>query len=175
MDLISATQLLGNVGEFFGAIAVVATLGYLAVQVRQNTRSTNSNNNHNLMIALNSFNETLFSQSELARIFYHGIASPEDMAVPERYQFVHMFVCLANIYRNLYFQFVDGAYSEAQWLIQAREAKQLMETPGGIYTRSVSTSYEDLFKYLETLPGEEARPLSEDYFPSRALVGGRPR
>ena len=30
-------QLLGNYGEFFGSVAVVATLIYLAIQVRQNT------------------------------------------------------------------------------------------------------------------------------------------
>ena len=34
MDLMSAAQLLGNFGEFFGSIAVVATLVYLSVQVR---------------------------------------------------------------------------------------------------------------------------------------------
>jgi len=32
-------QLLGNYGEFVGAIGVIATLAYLAVQIRQNTRS----------------------------------------------------------------------------------------------------------------------------------------
>ncbi len=31
------SELLGNVGEFVGAIAVVITLVYLAVQVRQNS------------------------------------------------------------------------------------------------------------------------------------------
>ena len=39
MDFYSAAQLLGNFGEFFGAIAVVATLGYLTVQIRQNTKA----------------------------------------------------------------------------------------------------------------------------------------
>jgi hypothetical protein len=38
MDHQAIAQLLGNYGEFFGAIAVVATLIYLAVQIRQNTR-----------------------------------------------------------------------------------------------------------------------------------------
>ena len=37
MDHQGFAQLLGNYGEFVGAIAVVATLGYLAVQIRQNT------------------------------------------------------------------------------------------------------------------------------------------
>ncbi len=39
MDLMSTAQLLGNFGEFVGAIAVVVTLIYLAAQIRQNTRS----------------------------------------------------------------------------------------------------------------------------------------
>ena len=43
MDLMNTAQLLGNFGEFFGAIAVVVTLGYLAVQVRQNTQSMDRN------------------------------------------------------------------------------------------------------------------------------------
>jgi hypothetical protein len=42
MDIQATAQLLGNVGEFFGAIAVVATLAYLAVQIRQNTNALRS-------------------------------------------------------------------------------------------------------------------------------------
>lgn len=40
MSFQDIAQLLGNVGEFVGAIGVVATLAYLAVQIRQNTHST---------------------------------------------------------------------------------------------------------------------------------------
>jgi hypothetical protein len=39
MDHQVFAQLLGNYGEFVGAIGVVLSLGYLAVQIRQNTRS----------------------------------------------------------------------------------------------------------------------------------------
>ena len=35
MSLIELSELLGNLGEFAGSIAVLATLIYLAVQVRQ--------------------------------------------------------------------------------------------------------------------------------------------
>ena len=35
MDHLTFAQLLGNYGEFIGAIAVVVTLGYLAIQIRQ--------------------------------------------------------------------------------------------------------------------------------------------
>ena len=38
MTLMDTAQLLGNFGEFVGAIAVVGTLGYLTLQIRQNSR-----------------------------------------------------------------------------------------------------------------------------------------
>ena len=43
MDLMSTAQLLGNFGEFVGAIAVVVTLAYLAVQVRQSRETLGAN------------------------------------------------------------------------------------------------------------------------------------
>ena len=42
MDHQAFAQLLGNYGEFVGAIAVVVTLAYLAVQIRQSTKATKS-------------------------------------------------------------------------------------------------------------------------------------
>jgi len=38
MDHLAFAQLLGSYGEFIGAISVVATLVYLSIQVRQNTK-----------------------------------------------------------------------------------------------------------------------------------------
>ncbi len=43
MDHQAIAQLLGNYGEFVGAIVVVITLGYLVVQVNQNTKALKTN------------------------------------------------------------------------------------------------------------------------------------
>ncbi len=43
MTLTETAQLLGNFGEFVGAIGVVVTLAFLAVQVRPSRRSMNEN------------------------------------------------------------------------------------------------------------------------------------
>ena len=42
MDHQAFAQLLGNYGEFVGAIAVVVTLAYLTIQIRQNNKSIRS-------------------------------------------------------------------------------------------------------------------------------------
>ena len=46
MDHQAFAQLLGNYGEFVGAIAVVITLAYLAIQIRQNTGVTRAASHH---------------------------------------------------------------------------------------------------------------------------------
>ena len=43
MSLMEMAQLLGNFGEFIGAIAVVATLVYLAIQVRHSKSAVDAN------------------------------------------------------------------------------------------------------------------------------------
>jgi len=43
MDLMSTAQLLGNLGEFLGSVAVVVTLLYLAVQVRNARADADAN------------------------------------------------------------------------------------------------------------------------------------
>ena len=68
MTLMETAQLLGNFGEFIGAIAVVATLFYLAVQVRESKQATEANTK---AIAGSSTREVLLQHAdwhlELAR------------------------------------------------------------------------------------------------------------
>lgn len=56
MDLTLTAQLLGNFGEFSGAIAVVLTLGYLALQIRQNTRSVRASSFQSGVDGINHLN-----------------------------------------------------------------------------------------------------------------------
>ena len=41
-------EAIGAVGELLGAIGVIVTLGYLAVQIRQNTRATGASTVHGI-------------------------------------------------------------------------------------------------------------------------------
>lgn len=83
MDLMSTAQVLGNFGEFVGAIAVVATLGYLAVQIRQNTRSLDANRRlvrvqmqQELTRNLQQVNYQALENKESASIFVRGGRDP---------------------------------------------------------------------------------------------------
>ena len=159
-------EAIGAIGEIVGALAVVLTLVYLAIQLRLNTKSTNSNSSNNVMEGFNAFNTTLFSDPELVRIYYLGLQAPDSLSPDQQQQFGHMAACLMNIYRNLYHQYAGGTFQEQYWMPWAREAQQLMGTPGIAFFRTITGTYEDLFAYLKTLPDGEEKPLSKRYFPA---------
>ena len=49
-------QDLGNIGEFIGAVGVVASLIYLALQIRQNTKAVRRTAHISAVDAFNDFN-----------------------------------------------------------------------------------------------------------------------
>jgi hypothetical protein len=73
----------GAGAELLGAIATVATLAYLAVQIRQNTKMARN-------ATLTARNEQRFQQSafiaqssEVNRLFWTGLHDPESLNVDE--------------------------------------------------------------------------------------------
>ena len=82
MDHQTFAQLLGNYGEFVGAIAVVATLAYLAVQVRQSNRietaeSIRSTTNAYINTIL-QVNSPLFRR---AMVDFEGLSGDDQMTI----------------------------------------------------------------------------------------------
>ena len=68
MDHHTLAAMLGSYGEFFGAIAVVVTLGYLALQVRQNTRSSYVNRSVAVTNRLGEIQEAIVCNSDLSAL-----------------------------------------------------------------------------------------------------------
>ena len=71
-------ETLGNMGDFFGGIAVLVTLLYLAVQIRSNTKATQSENRAGVA---REYREVMQAESdpEIARIIGEGLRDYPDM------------------------------------------------------------------------------------------------
>ena len=160
-------QDLGSIGELIAAVATLATLVYLAFQIRQNTASVNSNNFHNVMQGFNIFNTQLMTDPSLTRILYSGNSDPDSLSEDERLQYLQMIVTIANVYRNLYYQYLSKTLPTSYWEIHAQEAKQIFSTPGGVYFRSQASSYNDLFGYLDELRESDTAVFSEALWPKK--------
>ena len=97
MDLMSTAQLLGNFGEFFGAIAVVVTLGYLVVQIRQNTNATRASTSFAVNESLTDLNAALRSDGEFAEIWLRGIEDLDSLTPTEYARFTAHLLTMLNL------------------------------------------------------------------------------
>ena len=113
MTLMETAQLLGNFGEFVGAIGVVGTLVYLAVQIRQskealdaNTRSLDENRNltkadtiRQLTQRWDDITHRASESREAASIFVRGNSSLGDL--DEVDQFIYIKLNIGGVHLEL--------------------------------------------------------------------------
>ena len=87
-------QDLGNIGEFVGAIGVIATLAYLAVQVRQNTRALRSSTFQDIAEDMSRTAEVFTTHPELSALLVKASSGLEHLTREERvcYDFAFMMV-----------------------------------------------------------------------------------
>ena len=98
MSTLEISQILGNYGEFVGAIAIVITLVYLALQLRQNTASVKSNAFQTWVDVCNA--ELSAGQNEsMAPVIATGLADPASLTNETWVRFAnysHQFVLKAE-------------------------------------------------------------------------------
>lgn len=99
---------IGAIGELIGALAVVVTLGFLALQVRRSTRATNESNRLERASAIDRHADSvsrwrgrLMENEALARIW---LAATKDQELNEEDQFrlLNLWIDFANIQRSNY-------------------------------------------------------------------------
>ena len=97
-------QDLGNIGEFVGAIAVVVSLVYLAVQIRQNTRSVRASTYQDIVHMLQEIDLLLASDPELNRIWIVGRHDPTQLNDDQQRRFNTLLLAFYRNLENAYFQ-----------------------------------------------------------------------
>jgi hypothetical protein len=78
---------LGAVGEIVGAISVVITLVYLAVQTRQNTEAVRHAFARGVMEDANAWRFKIVEDAALSELFRKGLRDPESLDANDRYRF----------------------------------------------------------------------------------------
>ena len=78
---------LASLGEIVGAIAVVVSLVYLAVQVRQSTRAQRIENSSRILDRTATMQGALSRDPAMSVLFSKGISDPSQLTPQERIQF----------------------------------------------------------------------------------------
>ena len=130
MTLMETAQLLGNFGEFFGAIAVVATLGYLAVQVRQNTRSVQAATYQEFSESYGDFRTLLVKDERLGALFSKGLRSRSELPASERFQFDGLMMNFTRAAELNFYHEIKGLVDETFYSGWREEAVVIWRMPG---------------------------------------------
>jgi len=121
---------LGAIGELVGGVAVLATLIYLAAQVRQNTRYTHRTVYGSAARDCSDWMMELARDGELSQIYHRGLRTPDALSPEELYRFNDtlgaFFTLLEGFYlHNLEFKEIE---SQKRW---ATVIKRVLGLPGG--------------------------------------------
>ncbi|MBW2722967.1 MAG: hypothetical protein JRE71_01155 [Deltaproteobacteria bacterium] len=115
-------QDLGNIGEFVGAIGVVASFIYLALQIRQNSHQIAENTNsllgsveqENAMVS-SDFLLSLAQDPDLARVWRVGLSESATLTEDEGTQFVMLMGAAFYRLEGPFRQYKRGLLSEDSW------------------------------------------------------------
>jgi len=104
----------GAIGEFIGAIAVVVTLIYLAIQMRQNTNVLKLNSARSVTEELQDAFSLLASNMDLAEIVVKA-SGHSSLHGAECVQYYSLSNNIVRVYENAFLQSRQGAINQAHW------------------------------------------------------------
>jgi hypothetical protein len=122
-------QELGNIGDFIGGIGVVVTLLYLAVQIRQNSRTVKAASAQAMLSSLAQTLSSLGASSQAARVFVIGQTDVDQLTDDEQAQFALWLLGWFRILEQAYYQYRLGGLDPVLWDGHAAQLRSTMQSP----------------------------------------------
>ncbi len=104
-----------NLAEIFGTVAIVVSLVYVAVEIRQNTRVTRLATAQNISRDLREANAIVANDTDMAEILLKGIESEAALTRAERLRLYFYLNLAYRVYENAYYQKQKGALDIYVW------------------------------------------------------------
>lgn len=123
-------QDLGSIGELIAALVTLATLVYLAVQIRQNIRTVRASTYHAGSTAWSGLVTQLAADPRLSEIYHLGCVSPEALSEEDTRRFELIYDAMLAQIENFYTQYVNGHLPKSNQDRFARVLRQQFRTPG---------------------------------------------
>ena len=95
---------LGAIREFVSGLAVIGSLIYVGLQVRQSTQTTRAASHHATIDSFREWSRSIIEDDEIASIYLKGNADQANLSEPERIQYTLLLFALLRIYETLYYQ-----------------------------------------------------------------------
>jgi hypothetical protein len=124
-------EALGNLGDFIGGVAVVATLLYLALQVRQNTASVHAASRQDVVESFRNVGRQLVNVDGIAELTLDGLRRYPDLEQPGRIKFVAFIADHGLHFQGAFALYESGALEEETYRAYLDFFAGFLATPGG--------------------------------------------
>ena len=124
-------EAVGSIAEALGAVGVIVTLLYLALQIRQNTRVAKADFFYRTIDGTIDFNLRVAASDELPDLFWKALEDPDSLTDSEERRTRHL---MSGVFRHgerVYYAWRDGFVGEDIFRAQMRLQTRLALTPGG--------------------------------------------
>lgn len=124
-------QDLGSLGELVGAVATVATLVYLALQIRANTIASRSGAAQAVHESFSNWYNLLASDESLSAVVARGLRDYESLTEAERARFVSVAMSILLNTQDAFIKWREGSLIDELWISWEFVIMNLVKTPGG--------------------------------------------
>ena len=152
---------IGAIAELLGALGVIASVLYLALQIRTNTRSQESTVQHSLHEETVSRMMAFAQDSELADRVIRANDSWDQLTRVEKAQVASFTRAVFKGFENIYLQYLGGFYSEEDF-VGTKEAIRLNVQRSyfeGIWAHEKVTFRQSFQEFVDEIIGESKREL----------------
>lgn len=120
----------GAIGEIVGGFAVVVTLVYLAMQLRQTSKSLQITNSDAASAMNAEVFQELISNPEFVELYLKGLSGLNNLNEPERLRFVLFCNKAMRFFENTWFLHINDALAPGAWYGQERGMQEMLSAPG---------------------------------------------
>ena len=121
---------IGATGEWAGALAVVTSLIYLAIQVSHSNRQTQSAARYSFLDAYGKLHASLIENKDATAVYRRGLAG-ENLDEDESVQFFFSIGQWINTWGVMFELHCEGQLPESQWSTVRQDIYEMLSTPGG--------------------------------------------
>jgi hypothetical protein len=122
---------LANLGQIVGAAAVVVSLIYVALQIRQNTNAVRSATAQTVHEHFASWYHLLAADAELSQVVVNGLRDYFSLSETEKVRFVATFMAFLAYSQNAFLKWREGLLASPLWLGWEFVIMNLVCAPGG--------------------------------------------
>jgi hypothetical protein len=163
MDLMSASQLLGNFGEFIAAIGVVASLMFVGLQIRQSTKATRAQTHQAVTQSILTVGSLVSMRPEVFGTSCQSRDSLENLSPGDATFFLSAMFGMFKYFELMFVQHKEGSIDGESWTAWSQHILMYFHQPGvqswwalrrGAFTQSFQ-------QYLEGSAPPEMRSMAD--------------